>query len=698
MDDRQLEIYSEVRRLIKEEMKEAESSGAKGGMILLQMDFLSKAALDPRLFKDDIREVTAVVVEQAAVAGRYKQWLDGGRRGKEPKAPLPPETTEFLQKRLNMLHDLGLDRIEEEYAESGRILPKYVELAQYVRQNAACGHIVFADYNDCHKYIAEALVAIVGADKMPLSRIAIVTGDLSPEEREQISVDFNGADQEIDEATGEVITPAKEPLYDVIIGNSQVMSEGIDLQRRTCAIHHMTLPWEPATLTQRNGRGVRQGNTLEAVALRYYIAERSFDGYKMDMVIGKSGWQKTLYDPGVREMANPAAAGLTREEAMIWLVADDPEEAKKLVAQVQAQKAETVRKQQRDEAKAGFTKLVEQYEKARQNPDPSTRAVLFERADRLADELRLQSDDALPNKDVLDIARDYPVFYDFDTGVFFHQGEYVCLGSAHPDEARIQRHVEVMRIDPAKGGAYFTVRGFGQPRAHGDFAVTGILGRGVKGPARRLPPEECGPWDVAQDEQRILDLNLGVADFLDLGVIFDRLGDRLWRRAVEDWTAERSRGDRVVDADEIGMTPLVKGDAILLLPSNRVEGATSAARRRDLRRWLLDSGYTLLPPLKRASWVLLSNALQRDNINVLRPTGHLPYNAPEAPSGFVPSPLRLDGSEQPSSEDAAFVRMVRNWFRRPEGVSQTARKEWRAARVRKEKRAAAEAAAVEEAT
>ena len=37
-----------------------------------------------------------------------------------------------------------------------------------------------------------------------------------------------------------------------------VAYEGIDLQRRTCSIHHVDFPWTPADLEQRNGRGYRQ--------------------------------------------------------------------------------------------------------------------------------------------------------------------------------------------------------------------------------------------------------------------------------------------------------------------------------------------------------------------------------------------------------------------------------------------------------
>jgi hypothetical protein len=43
-------------------------------------------------------------------------------------------------------------------------------------------------------------------------------------------------------------------------------------------IHHLDLPWEPASMQQRNGRGLRQGNTNKGVRIHNYLAKGSFDG------------------------------------------------------------------------------------------------------------------------------------------------------------------------------------------------------------------------------------------------------------------------------------------------------------------------------------------------------------------------------------------------------------------------------------
>ena len=679
MDRKQLEIYKAVREEIKAEIEKAKEAGDKaagGGMILLQMDMLSKVALDPRLLQKDVAELRETLAEQAQVEAAYNAWLKGGRRGKEPKAPLADEVAEFLGKRLDLLERLGIETITEDYAKSGDILPKYVELAQFVRRNAACGHIVFSDFNDTHEFIADAISAIVGPETLPRSRIAIVTGDLDPDERQQISDDFNGADQEIDEATGVVIAEAREPLYDVIIGNSAVMSEGIDLQRRTCAIHHMNLPWEPATLQQRNGRGVRQGNQLEAVAIRYYIAERSFDGFKFDMVFGKGEWQKTLFDPGVRQMSNPAAGStLSREEALVWLVAENPEEAKRLIEQVMKQKEAYVRARQRDEAKSRFSSLVDQYAQARKQTDPAAQQALFASADRLAAELRLMPDEAFPNKDVLEVARDYPVFYDFDTGLYFHQGEYVCFGSAGEYEQDIRLRVEIMRVDPTPGGAYFIVRGFGTPTMRGDFALSGLLGRGRTGPVIRLPLDQCGGWDPVEDERLILDRDLSIGNVLELGTLYDRLIDRLWPILVERGLT--IGGSYLVDSSDVGLTPLInEAGEILLLPFDTIDSVSDRrGDREDAVRTILDA-WRLIPPLRRESWAAFSNAFQKDNVWVLGRVAGV----------YQPVPLNLDDPRR----SVEFKKTMHRWFNRPEGMPPGMMRTWKAARERRERRAAQE--------
>jgi len=65
----------------------------------------------------------------------------------------------------------------------------------------------------------------------------------------------------------------------VLIGSTQKMGTGMNVQTRLIAIHHLDAPWRPADIEQRNGRGWRQGNYHKQIAIFVYVIEGSFDGY-----------------------------------------------------------------------------------------------------------------------------------------------------------------------------------------------------------------------------------------------------------------------------------------------------------------------------------------------------------------------------------------------------------------------------------
>ncbi|MGO9468208.1 MAG: DEAD/DEAH box helicase family protein, partial [Isosphaeraceae bacterium] len=65
----------------------------------------------------------------------------------------------------------------------------------------------------------------------------------------------------------------------VLIGSTQKMGTGTNVQKRLVALHHVDAPWKPAEVEQREGRILRQGNGSEEVAIYRYVTEGSFDAY-----------------------------------------------------------------------------------------------------------------------------------------------------------------------------------------------------------------------------------------------------------------------------------------------------------------------------------------------------------------------------------------------------------------------------------
>jgi len=79
----------------------------------------------------------------------------------------------------------------------------------------------------------------------------------------------------------------------VLIGSTEKAGTGLNVQQRIVGMHHLDIPWKPAELTQRNGRGVRPGNWLaklvqENKVYNYiYATERSLDNYKFSLLKNK---------------------------------------------------------------------------------------------------------------------------------------------------------------------------------------------------------------------------------------------------------------------------------------------------------------------------------------------------------------------------------------------------------------------------
>jgi hypothetical protein len=65
----------------------------------------------------------------------------------------------------------------------------------------------------------------------------------------------------------------------VLVGSTQKMGTGTNVQKRLVALHHLDAPWKPAEVEQREGRILRQGNENDEVAICRYVTQGSFDSY-----------------------------------------------------------------------------------------------------------------------------------------------------------------------------------------------------------------------------------------------------------------------------------------------------------------------------------------------------------------------------------------------------------------------------------
>ena len=73
----------------------------------------------------------------------------------------------------------------------------------------------------------------------------------------------------------------------VLIGSTQKMGAGTNVQDRLIALHDLDCPWRPSDLAQRLGRIVRQGNQNPEVEIYRYVTENTFDAYLYQLVENK---------------------------------------------------------------------------------------------------------------------------------------------------------------------------------------------------------------------------------------------------------------------------------------------------------------------------------------------------------------------------------------------------------------------------
>ena len=79
----------------------------------------------------------------------------------------------------------------------------------------------------------------------------------------------------------------KQALFDkmnegkirILVGSTEKCGAGTNVQKRLAALHHLDAPYRPRDLQQRDGRGIRQGNTNEEVKIFTYVTKRTLDSY-----------------------------------------------------------------------------------------------------------------------------------------------------------------------------------------------------------------------------------------------------------------------------------------------------------------------------------------------------------------------------------------------------------------------------------
>lgn len=243
-----------------------------------------------------------------------------------------------------------------------------LELATPKHQGYA-KQLIFCDVLSMHQIIKQALISECG---VPKSQIAILNAQTLP----------NGKAGSPDtEDVQEIQDLFADNHYTIVIANKKAET-GIDLQKGTQAIHHLTTGWTPDSLEQRNGRGVRQGNTQDKVTIYAYNANGTFDEYKRNLIGNKANWIDSLMDKNSEiKGVLTVASQLSEQDYEDLMEADNAEAIAKIIKA--KQEREQAEREKRVQAKNTF--IFNNMAKARQLAQDTDFTNLFKQ--KLLDDL-----------------------------------------------------------------------------------------------------------------------------------------------------------------------------------------------------------------------------------------------------------------------------------------------------------------------
>lgn len=109
----------------------------------------------------------------------------------------------------------------------------------------------------------------------------LIAGGMAPE---QVAF-IHSANTDI--AKKELFAKVRSGQVRVLIGSTQKMGAGTNIQDRLIALHNLDCPWRPRDLIQREGRIRRRGNSNPLVHVYRYVTESTFDAYLWQTIENK---------------------------------------------------------------------------------------------------------------------------------------------------------------------------------------------------------------------------------------------------------------------------------------------------------------------------------------------------------------------------------------------------------------------------
>ncbi|TMO87666.1 SNF2-related protein [Pseudoalteromonas ruthenica] len=195
------------------------------------------------------------------------------------------------------------------------VAPKYARLIELMREGLKDGkQIVFTEEKTQHNKLKRMISHQLGIDA---KEVGIINADTVAGKKKKASADDQEAGLE------KIANAFNTGVHRVLIANKKA-EVGVNLHHGTSDLYHLTLPWTPASIDQRNGRGARVGSKRANLRVHYMLGKGSFDEYRLSTLMRKKQWMHELFTSNDEKMKN--ADAVADSEEMGLLLARDPAE------------------------------------------------------------------------------------------------------------------------------------------------------------------------------------------------------------------------------------------------------------------------------------------------------------------------------------------------------------------------------------
>lgn len=311
------------------------------------------------------------------------------------------------------------------------LTPKYSALIEGLKEGLKHGkQIIFTDEKSQHGKLKRIICSHLGLDDSAVGILNATTvaeagkkgrkpkkvkppkelPDEPTEEQVQAYYQQKAAYDEYIAAVNEVSLGGLEQIAaDYNEGRSRILicnkkaEVGINLHIGTTDIHHLTLPWTPASIDQRNGRGARVGSTQDSVNVHYYCGRGSFDEFRLQTLKRKKDWIREILTSDKAEMENADAGNMVE---MQLLLAANPEERERRIAEQVAQAKAAVKERATKRANMDLQNYLKAQHASGADLEGEKRKVAYlegevERSSKTLASVRAEIDELLSERDAI---------------------------------------------------------------------------------------------------------------------------------------------------------------------------------------------------------------------------------------------------------------------------------------------------------